>query len=70
MNHIKFPCYTRNLYGESIGIHVLVFKWRSVSFDNLFRNMIFGPQLLFCSHKIVSHTCLWYKTSVKGYMEI
>ena len=45
MNHIKFPCYTRNLYGESIDIHVPVFKWKSVSFDNLFRNMIFGPQL-------------------------
>ena len=45
MNHIKFPCHIRSLYGESIDIHVLVFKWKSVCFDNLFRNMIFGPQL-------------------------
>ena len=47
MNHIKFPCYTRNLYGESIDIHVLVFKWKSVSFDNLFRNMILAHNYLF-----------------------
>ena len=43
--HIKFPCYIRHLYGHSIGIHVLDFKWKSVNFDNLFRNKMFGLQL-------------------------
>ena len=45
VNHIKFPCYIRHLYGESIDIHVLDFKWMCVNFDNLFRNKIFGLQL-------------------------
>ena len=44
-NHIKFSCYIRHLYGDSIDIHVLDFKWKNVSFDNLFRNKIFGLQL-------------------------
>ena len=44
-NHIKFPCYFRNQYGESMDIHVLDFKCKSVNFDNLFRNKIFGLQL-------------------------
>ena len=44
-NHIKFPCYIRHLYGDSIDIHVLGFKWKSVNFDYLFRNKIFGLQL-------------------------
>ena len=30
-NHI------RHLYGDSIDIHVLDFKWKSVNFDNLFK---------------------------------
>ena len=41
----QFPCYVRHQYGESIDIHVLDFKWRSVNYDNLFRNKIFGLQL-------------------------
>ena len=45
MNQIKFPCYIRHQYGESIYIRVLGFKWKSVNFDNLFRNKIFGQQL-------------------------
>ena len=44
-NHIKFPCYIRHQYGESTYIHVLDFKGKSVNFDNLFRNKIFGLQL-------------------------
>ena len=44
-NHIKFPCYFRNQYGESMDIHVLDFKCKSVNFDNLFWNKIFGLQL-------------------------
>ena len=44
-NHIKFPCYLRHLYGDSIDMHVLHFKWKCVNFDNLFRNKIFGLQL-------------------------
>ena len=44
-NHIKFPCYIRHLYGNSIDMHVLDFKWKSVNFDNLFRNKMFGLQL-------------------------
>ena len=63
-NHIKFPCYIRHLYGDSIDIHVLDFKWKSV---NLEQN--FWPTII-CSHRTVSHTCLWYKTLVKGYQEI
>ena len=43
-NHIKIPCYIRHLYGKSIDIHVLDFKWRSVNFDNLLRNKFFGLQ--------------------------
>ena len=46
-NHIKFPCYIRHLYGESIDIHVLDFKWRSVNFDNLLRNKILAYNYLF-----------------------
>ena len=42
---VKFPCYIRHLYGNSIDMHVLDFKWKSVNFDNLFRNKIFGLQL-------------------------
>ena len=44
-NHIKFPCFFRHQYGESMDIHVLHFKCKSVNFDNLFRNKIFGLQL-------------------------
>ena len=47
MNHIKFPCYIRHLHGESIDIHVLDFKWKSVIFDNLFRNKILVYNYLF-----------------------
>ena len=68
-NHIKFPFYIRHLYGDSIDIHVLDFKWKSVNFDNLFRKKKFWPTII-CSHKIVSHTYLWYKTLAKGCQEI
>ena len=39
------PCYFRHQYGESMDIHVLDFKCKSVNFDNFFRNKIFGLQL-------------------------
>ena len=45
------------------------FRWKSVNFDNLFRKKKFWPTI-FCFHKIVSHTCLWYKTLAKGCQEI
>ena len=44
-DHIKCPCYICHLYGNSIDMHVLDFKWKSVNFDNLFRNKSFGLQL-------------------------
>ena len=44
-NRIKFPSYICHQYGDSIDIHVLDFKCKSVNFDNLFRNKIFGLQL-------------------------
>ena len=43
--YIKIPCFIRHLYGDSIDMHVLHFKWKSVNFDNLFRNNIFCLQL-------------------------
>ena len=56
-NHIKFPCYIRHLYGESIDIHVLDFKWRSVNFDYLLRNKIFGLQLFIPKKSFPIHAC-------------
>ena len=44
-NYIKIPCYIRHLYGNSIDMRALDFKWKSVNFDNLFSNKIFGLQL-------------------------
>ena len=67
-NHIKFPCYIRHLYGNSIDMHVLDFKWKSVNFDNLFRIKTFGLQLFV--HIELFLIYLWYKTLVKGYQEI
>ena len=46
-NHIKFPFYIRHLYGDSIDIHVLDFKWKSVNFDNLVRKKNLAYNYLF-----------------------
>ena len=56
-NHFKFPCYIRHLYGDSIDIHVLDFKWKSVNFDYLFRNKIFVLQLFVHIESFLIHVC-------------
>ena len=57
-NHIKFPCYIRHLYGNSMDMHLLDFKrkrWKSVNFDNLFRNKMFGLQLFVHIESVIIH---------------
>ena len=56
-NHIKYPCYIRHLYGDSIDIHVLDFKGKRVDFDYLFRNKIFGLQLFVPIESFLIHVC-------------
>ena len=54
-NHIKFPLYIRHLYGDSIDIHVLDFKWKSVNFDNLFKKKNCGLQLFVLIKSFLIH---------------
>ena len=56
-NHIKFPCYIRHIYGDSIDIHLLDFKWKSVNFDYLFGNKIFGLQSFVPIEPFLIHVC-------------